>query len=90
MELIGVFWFWLGCGVLAFIVANAKNRGAVTWAILGFLFGPLGLLAAAGMPKIEASASSDSTLRPCPQCAEPIKKLAVKCRCCGSAVDPIA
>ena len=38
------------CGGLAGQIANAKGWNGANWQIAGFLFGPLGLLAAAGLP----------------------------------------
>jgi RNA polymerase subunit RPABC4/transcription elongation factor Spt4 len=48
VELIAI---WLICGVLAAIVSSSKGRNGCGWFVLGFLFGPLGLLAAVGMSK---------------------------------------
>ena len=40
-------------------------------------------------PRLPAIATDDDT-RPCPVCAEAIKKAAVKCRFCQSTVEPVA
>lgn len=40
---------WLGCGFLAALVASSKRRSVAGWFLLGVLFGPLGLIASAGM-----------------------------------------
>ena len=79
---------WVVCGLLALVVANGKGRSGCGWGLLGFLFGPLGLLAAVGMPKVDKAAPVAQDLRPCPMCAEPIQKAAVKCRFCHSDVSP--
>ncbi len=53
---------WLICGLLAAIVASSKGHGVGAWFLVGFLFGPLGLLAAVGMgSKNTAAAAQDSS-----------------------------
>jgi hypothetical protein len=42
--------FWLTCAGFAAQIANAKNHDAISWFFAGLLFGPLGLLAACGLP----------------------------------------
>jgi len=42
---------WLVSAALAAFLAQAKGRSAGSWFFVGFLFGPLGLIAAAGMPE---------------------------------------
>ena len=44
MEIVFVI-FWLACGVFAGMIANSKNRNGCLWFGLGFIFGPLALLA---------------------------------------------
>lgn len=41
---------WLVSAALSAFLAQAKGRSAGGWFLVGFLFGPLGLIAAAGMP----------------------------------------
>lgn len=41
-----------------------------------------------GTAQRQASETRDADLRDCPFCAEPIKRAAVKCKHCGSAVEP--
>jgi len=40
---------WLPCGFFASAVANDKDHDAVAWFFGGFIFGPIGLISAAGL-----------------------------------------
>ncbi len=96
MELIILL--WIGCGVGAGLIAQSKGRNGVGWGLLGFLFGPFGLLAAAIISPDEGVRTNreqraglqSGTLRRCPECAEPIQREALKCRFCAAAVEPVA
>ncbi len=52
--LVGSFFVWLVtalvCGYIAGEVAVSKKWAGIKWMILGFLFGPLGVIGAAGLP----------------------------------------
>ena len=87
---------WLACGVASGMIASGKGRSGGGWFVLGFLFGPLGLLAAAIISpnataveqrRIRAGMQAGN-LRPCPKCAEPIQKAATLCRYCNSEIAP--
>ena len=41
---------WIVSAVLSAVLARAKGRSVGAWLFVGFLFGPLGLVASAGMP----------------------------------------
>jgi hypothetical protein len=42
--------FWIVSGVLASSIGSTKGWNGVSWFLAGCLFGPLGLIAAAGLP----------------------------------------
>jgi hypothetical protein len=81
---------WLLFGVASAMVANSKGRSGAGFFILGVLLGPIGLLGAAVAGKDtsrETRAGLQSgALRPCPHCAEPIRREASACRFCGRDV----
>lgn len=49
--------FWIATAVLSGIVATAKGANGGAWFAAGLLFGPLGLLAAAGLPDLHLRAA---------------------------------
>jgi hypothetical protein len=80
-------------------VADAKGRNGIGWFALGFLLPIISLLALIAIPDLsgerkEADArkwqarTAAQDFRPCPDCAEPIRREARKCRFCGSWVVP--
>ena len=51
-----VFFFILAailCGIFSTILAKAKERNALGWFIVGFLFGIFGLILIAGLPPMK-------------------------------------
>lgn len=67
---------WLACGVLSRTVAESKGRDGAAWFLAGFLLGPLGLLAAAGMPPAVPS----SKCRACRMPVDPEASICPHCR----------
>lgn len=41
---------WIPCGVISGKVASSKDCAVIPWTLAGFIFGPLGLIGAAGLP----------------------------------------
>lgn len=87
--------FWALCVIFATIIAEAKHRSAGAWFIAGIFFGPFALLVAllpaledAEITRAREKGESDS-YRKCPQCAEVIRREAVKCKHCGSEIEPL-
>lgn len=81
------FLIWVVCGVFAASIASSKGYSGCLWLIVGFLLGPLALLGIGFMEKRSPEEANSYDYAPCPYCVEPIRKGAVKCRHCGSAVN---
>lgn len=83
---------WLACGILGSFMAQAKGRSRQLGFFLGFVLGPFGLIRAAMLSPDERGSARrgllSGELRRCPECAEPIRSEARKCRFCGSQVEP--
>ena len=45
-----VFLMWIPCGIYAGVIAASKNHNWFPWSLGGFLFGPVALIATAGLP----------------------------------------
>jgi ribosomal protein L32 len=80
-----VIWFF--CGIASAAIASNKGLNSGAWFIIGFLFGPLGILAALTKSKtnnkIENEALKEGSAVKCPYCAETIKSEARVCKHCG-------
>lgn len=50
MAAIALILGWVASGFLASSIASTKGWSGVNWFLAGFLFGPIGLIAAAGLP----------------------------------------
>ncbi len=46
---------WIICGILSGVIASSKNRSGCVWFLVGFLLGPLGIIASGFMSKLEVS-----------------------------------
>lgn len=74
------FLIWVLCGLWAMHIARTRGHNAILWFILGFIFGPFGVLFAALQPKPKPDIIA------CPFCAEPINGKAVICKHCGKDI----
>jgi len=62
---------WIVCGIAAGVIASGRGAGGCLWFGLGFLLGPLALLAAFTLGS------------PCPYCRRKISDDATTCPHCG-------
>lgn len=88
---------WIIFSVVAGWIASSKGRSGVGVFFLSLLLSPLvGIIVALVMsPKVKLdeaaarSAGAAGDFRKCPYCAEAIRREAVKCKHCGSSVEPL-
>lgn len=84
---------WLIFAVVVGVAANARGRSGFGWFLIALLISPLiALILVLVMKKVEpqvARPAVPTDERPCPFCAETIKKAAIKCRHCGSDIPPV-
>ena len=45
-----VFILWIPCGIYAGVIAASKNHNWLPWIVGGLVFGPVALIATAGLP----------------------------------------
>lgn len=65
MEIwIGLIVIWVACGGFAAYLASEKSRSGAAWFLLGLLFGPLALIAAAGVPSADVAAAPEPKQKP--------------------------
>lgn len=73
-------------GVTGSIIENDRGGGGFVGFVLGFLFGPFGLIWAyysGDQGSIEARDIKAGRLKCCPDCAEAVRRSAIICRHCG-------
>lgn len=87
--------FWLlaiASGAITAIAASNRGRSWLGWFIIGFFLPLISLLALLLLPNLHVvldDLKKKAMSRLCPHCKEPIRKDAVKCKHCGSAVEPM-
>ena len=78
-------------GGLCAYLADQKGYSSGAWFVLGFLFGPFGLIACAGLPAANESRDvhnrDESLVKRCPRCAELVRIEANVCRFCQHEFD---
>ena len=79
---------WILCGLAAGAIGASRNVGFALHAIIGFLFGPIGILTALLFKPTDEDKyrgqGDASGLTKCPDCAELVKVEAKICKHCGS------
>lgn len=77
---------WLICGIIAAVIYSNKGRSGLTAFIVGFLFGPIGVILAALTPAdtaaVERKAVTTGSMKKCPFCAELVRAEATVCKHC--------
>lgn len=86
MEIV-LLLFWLACAGFALAVARSRGRSGCLWAVLGFMFGPLALIAVGFMPAVDAPTTTTPTGKNCPNCHVSNSRYSTVCRVCGRALD---
>jgi len=77
---------WLVFSALVGALAAHRNRGSITWFFVSCVVSPLiGLIAVMCL----SPGTPHHTVRPCPFCAEPILRAAVRCKNCHADVQPM-
>ena len=78
---------WVLCGVVAGAIGASRNVGFALHALIGFLFGPIGILTALLFKPTDEDKyrgkGDASGLTKCPDCAELVKVEARICKHCG-------
>ncbi len=93
LEFVMLLALWLVCAVVGASVTRSKGRGSAPGALLGLFLGPVGLLITVILPKneggLEAEQLEAGDRRRCPQCAELVRREALKCRFCAAELTPL-
>ena len=76
---------WVLFSVFSGVIASSKKRSVALWAILGFFFGPFGLIVAFLPSQDDGSGSSAKGSKSlCKKCQQPIVYNAKLCPHCGT------
>lgn len=88
MDLILALVVWVGLAIAAGAIAKSKSRTFFGYLVLTLLLPLIGLIVAIGVsnrtPPPSGKTKPGRDEKPCPMCAETIKKAAVKCKHCGA------
>lgn len=89
-----LFFSAVGFAVVTAMAADNRGRSYGGWLCIGFLFGAFGLIAVLVINPVTSETGEESlsygyqsASKSCPFCAELIKRAAIKCKHCGSAIE---
>jgi len=74
---------WSLFAIFSAVIASAKNRGAIEWALIGFFLGPFGLIVGL-LPAIELQDKIKKQVMTCKKCNEEIIHASKVCRFCNT------
>lgn len=83
--------FWLLMAIIVAVVASINGLGAVPWFFYALLVWPVALIHVLVKPRSVAAATAQAVAegrRPCPFCAEMIKREAKLCPHCRQDLTP--
>lgn len=94
LILILALFAWLGFSLIAGAIAGSKGRSAFGFFLLSIILTPLigvtaALIISSDAGTLERRGLAEGHLRKCTACAEPVRREAVKCKHCGSNLQPI-
>ena len=81
---------WILCALPCALIANSKGRSAITWLVLGGLFGIFALLTVGFMAPADQKKDKPNprTHAICPHCKEYVLLEACVCKHCGLKLVP--
>lgn len=94
--LLGGFFIWLLCAVIASAAASGRGLNGCLWFAIGFFLGPFGVLLALLWPAnrpVQVAISSADDVEPgarivCPNCRSFVPAAATICRYCQTRLVP--
>lgn len=84
--------FWLIFAIVVAVTARSRGRSGLWWFLLSVLFTPVLMMILVLVLPNHATGDfvSDRTHVRCPDCREPVRRDAIKCKHCGSSLTPSA
>ena len=79
-------------GLIPGVIARSKGRSFLQWWVYGTILFVAALphvMLVSSLPREQSDGAPNDGLRPCPYCAEMIKRAAIVCRYCGRSVAEV-